>query len=159
MNALQVLARAATPADSEAISILERECLVPPWTRVIIDNLLSDKKYFCIVITIDNKIIGHVIAWNVGDDGEIDRLAIAHNWRRRGLGARLLDDLVSIALSRGVRQLFLEVREDNIAAQQLYLGRGFEIVGARPDYYPDGSAALVMKRILASENGNKMRDS
>ena len=145
MNALQVLARTATPADSEAISALERECLTPPWTRATIDNLLNERKYFCIVISIDNQIIGYAIAWNVGDEGEIDRLAIANNWRRRGLGERLLKELISIARSRGVRELFLEVREDNVAAQHLYLGRGFEIVGARPDYYPDGSGALVMK--------------
>ncbi len=152
MNAVQVLARAATPADSEAISNLERECLTPPWTRATIQNVLNDDKYFALVATAENQIIGHVIAWNVREEGEIDRLAIATNWRRRGLGARLLNDLISIALSRGVRQLFLEVREDNIAAQQLYLGCGFEIVGARPDYYPDGSAALVMKRIWTIES-------
>ena len=150
-NALQVLARAATPADSEAISILERECLTPPWTRATIDNVLSDKKYFSIVIFINNQIIGYAIAWNVDAEGEIDRLAVANNWRRLGMGARLLDELLSIARSRGVRELFLEVREDNVAAQQLYLGRGFEIVGARPDYYPDGRAALLMKRGLESE--------
>lgn len=148
MNALQVLARAATLADSEAIHDLERECLSPPWTRLTIEKLLSDTKYFCIVAVVETRIIGHAIAWNVGDEGEIDRLAVANAWRRRGIGVRLLDELLSIAYSRGVRELFLEVRENNVAAQQLYRGRGFEIVGARRGYYPDGSAALVMKCAL-----------
>lgn len=151
-RAPQVLARPATRADSAAMSVLERECLVPPWSRATIETVLNDPKYFSIVAVIEDNIVGHAIAWHVGAEGEIDRLAVATNWRRRGLGRFLLNELISIARNRGVRELFLEVNEKNVAAQQLYIKCAFEIVGERRDYYPDGSAALVMKRELHGEN-------
>ncbi|MFW5733820.1 MAG: ribosomal-protein-alanine N-acetyltransferase, partial [Oceanidesulfovibrio sp.] len=53
---------------------------------------------------------------------------------------------------------FLEVRENNVAAQTLYARAGFESVGVRPGYYPDtGEDALLMR--LNMDAGPTDRDS
>ena len=45
-------------------------------------------------------------------------------------------------------RMFLEVAEGSAAARALYHRQGFAAVGRRPDYYPDGSHALVLSRTL-----------
>lgn len=80
------------------------------------------------------------------DDADIQTIAVAAEVRRMGLGRILVRALLSEARKRGVRQVFLEVRQDNPAAQALYLELGFEEIAIRPGYYqPDNVDAIVMK--------------
>ena len=46
----------------------------------------------------------------------------------RGLGRRLLDELVHRAEHSGAEALLLEVRADNEAAKRLYATSGFEVI-------------------------------
>jgi ribosomal-protein-alanine acetyltransferase len=74
--------------------------------------------------------------------GEIEvlNIAVAPEFRRRGIATLLLDSLVA-------DEVFLEVRESNLPAQELYRKTGFQIVGRREDYYDDPvETALVMRR-------------
>ena len=49
-------------------------------------------------------------------------------------------------------EIFLEVRVDNLRAQQLYRRRGFTEIGLRRGYYqPSGADALVMRLDLAQK--------
>jgi ribosomal-protein-alanine N-acetyltransferase len=83
------------------------------------------------------------------DEGELANLAVAPELRSRGIGRLLLDAILQNATTRGVRQLYLEVRESNVAARGLYLGRGFEQVGRRKRYYRSPTEdALILRRAL-----------
>ena len=48
----------------------------------------------------------------------------------------MLNHLIEDAREQGARQMFLEVRESNQAAMQMYLNHGFNEVGRRRNYYP-----------------------
>ncbi len=66
----------------------------------------------------------------------------------------LLRALVRLALERGARRVFLEVRPSNAAAVALYHSEGFNEIGRRPRYYPAQNGredALVMAMELAFE--------
>jgi ribosomal-protein-alanine N-acetyltransferase len=65
-------------------------------------------------------------------------------WRRRGIGDRLLRALLADARQAHARSATLEVRVSNSAAQTLYRKYGFVPVGQRPRYYRDGEDALLM---------------
>jgi len=79
-------------------------------------------------------------------EGDVQTIAVAQSARRRGLGRALLGDLVAEAHRRGARDVFLEVRADNPAAQSLYAEFGFEKLGVRRGYYqPDDVDAIVMR--------------
>ncbi|MFT0846525.1 GNAT family N-acetyltransferase [Actinomycetaceae bacterium L2_0104] len=80
-----------------------------------------------------------------GIEAEILTIAVAPNRRGQGLGGWLLDELLAIADRQGSESVFLEVRSRDEVAQALYLGRGFEIVGGRKNYYHDDDA-VVMRR-------------
>lgn len=80
-----------------------------------------------------------------GPEAEILTIGVAESWRGRGLGGRLLDELVSAAVREGAETVFLEVRSRSEGARALYEGRGFVPVGLRSRYYRDDDA-LVMRR-------------
>lgn len=88
-----------------------------------------------------------------GPEVELLLIAVAPDWRRRGMAARLVQRAQEDALARGAGELFLEVREDNHSARRLYEAARFAEVGRRPDYYSckDGSrrAAITMRFSLA----------
>jgi ribosomal-protein-alanine N-acetyltransferase len=95
------------------------------------------------------NLLGYVVALLLGEEGEIADLAVAPPARRRGIGGVLLDRVVAEAVESGVRALYLEVRDSNLAARALYQSRGFHLAGRRRGYYrhpPED--ALVLRRDL-----------
>ncbi len=80
-------------------------------------------------------IAGYLIAREAGGSGEILNLAVDPGRRRGGIGRILLDAGLATLRRRGAEEIFLEVRESNLAAQALYLGAGFRPVGQRAGYY------------------------
>ena len=92
------------------------------------------------------------------DDGDVaPRYTIAHNIfkelrniavdpkrRRRHIGSRLLIHQARCAADHGFRNLTLEVRVSNVAAQSLYQRFGFESAGVRVRYYENTEDAIVM---------------
>jgi [ribosomal protein S18]-alanine N-acetyltransferase len=97
--------------------------------------------------------VGFSLCRAAGPEVELLLIAVSPDLRRKGVGARLLLRAQEDALARGASEVFLEVREDNLPARQLYETARFVQVGRRPDYYSckDGSrrAAITMRFSLA----------
>ncbi len=95
---------------------------------------------------------GFILSRRAADEAEILSLIVARNARRHGIGSALIARHLSALAGFGVKNLFLEVEEENQAALALYRQYGFEAVGKRNSYYKraDGSspAALILKRLL-----------
>ncbi len=91
---------------------------------------------------------GMILARVAADEVEVLTLAVGPNARRQGVGTRLLDAAMGLAVSHGARTAFLEVSVGNTAATLLYARAGFTPVGRRPRYYADGTDALVLRRPL-----------
>lgn len=75
---------------------------------------------------------------------EISLVASHPQFRRRGYMERLFDHI--IAAKGQERELWLEVHEENVAAQKLYEKLGFREVRRRPRYYKDGATAILYSR-------------
>jgi len=74
-------------------------------------------------------------------------VAVAPAKRRSGLGRGLVAEIISVMAARGVRQVYLEVRESNAAARALYAAQGFREVGRRKQYYRRPvEDAIVLRR-------------
>jgi ribosomal-protein-alanine N-acetyltransferase len=90
-------------------------------------------------------IVGYGGLWLSVDEGHITTIAVAPEYRGRGIGELLLNGLVDQALIMNADILTLEVRVSNVVAQQLYLKYGFRPFGNRPRYYTDnGEDAMIM---------------
>lgn len=93
----------------------------------------------------DCKVVGMIVIWLILDEAHIATIAIHPDYRRVGIGARMLKVGLDEALKRGASQAMLEVRAGNSGAQELYRKFGFEVVYRRPRYYKDNHEdALLM---------------
>jgi ribosomal-protein-alanine N-acetyltransferase len=105
------------------------------------------------VAEIDKVIVGYLIAREAGGSGEILNLAVDPPQRRGGIARALLQSGLAALRRRGADEVFLEVRESNLAAQALYLSAGFRPVGQRAGYYRNPlEDALVLRLGFAAES-------
>lgn len=100
------------------------------------------------VARINERIVGYVSFRYVGNEGDVNTIAVDANVQHQGVGTAMMNWLEENAIRRGVRELFLEVRSDNIPAIAMYLARDFERIDLRRDYYESGVDAYVMRKRL-----------
>ena len=84
-------------------------------------------------------------------ESDVQTVAVSSALRGHGWGRRLLSRLIQDACEAGCAQMMLEVSGDNLAAQRLYAGLGFEVVAQRSSYYGPGKDALIMRLRPLSE--------
>lgn len=125
---------------------LEAELFAPDdWSEGMYREELAERTRAYRAYEVD----GLVVAWGgvyCGSQAEILTIGVDPGWRRRGIGSRMLRELLAIAQERGAREVFLEVRADDPGARALYLNHGFEPLAIRERYYPrSGKDALVMR--------------
>lgn len=111
------------------------------WSRRQVEDVLSLPGYAYQLIAPsgavpgpDEDAAGFSLSRSVAGEEELLLFAIAPDYRRRGLGARLLEQFAHDAALRGSSRLFLEMRRGN-PAERLYRNFGFVPVGERPNYY------------------------
>ena len=91
-------------------------------------------------------VVGFIVGRQVADEWEIENIAVTGAARRRGLGSRLVGELLDHVRGRGGKSVFLEVRESNRAARSLYEKWAFIEVGRRKAYYQNPAEdALILK--------------
>ncbi len=99
-----------------------------------------------LVVEQDAIVVGFIVGRQVEDEWEIENIAVTGTARRRGLGSRLVGELLDLVRSRGGKSVFLEVRESNRAARSLYEKWAFIEVGRRKTYYQNPAEdALVLQ--------------
>ena len=150
---MTVLIRPATVADLPAMMALEkRAATAAHWSPEQYEALFraSDPGRVALILWEESDLLGFVIARVVGEEWEIENIAVGGPARRRGLGTRLLGELLDLARAKDAAAVFLEVRESNAPAISFYEKHGFVRNGRRPAYYENPSeAAVLMMRELA----------
>jgi ribosomal-protein-alanine N-acetyltransferase len=143
------LVRDMVEADLTRVLEVEVQSYSVPWSETTFRGLLRRRDAELVVAcdaNRNNDIVGHAIYWHVLDQGELGNVAVAPEARGTGIGAILVGEVVKRAASRGVRELFLEVRPSNDPARHLYGKFGFEQVGRRKNYYQEPvEDALVLR--------------
>jgi [ribosomal protein S18]-alanine N-acetyltransferase len=91
------------------------------------------------------QITGMIVTWVILDEAHVATIAIHPDFRRLGIGQRLLARALLDDAEHGATQVFLEVRRGNLVALQMYKRFGFVVTGVRPRYYVDNNEdALLM---------------
>jgi ribosomal-protein-alanine N-acetyltransferase len=112
----------------------------------------TDRSVIADRVTRGRKVLGFILSRRALDEAEILSIAVARAARGQGLARALLGLHLRRLASLGLRAVFLEVEEDNMAARKLYARAGFAEAGRRSDYYVQGrarpAAALVLRRDL-----------
>jgi ribosomal-protein-alanine N-acetyltransferase len=85
------------------------------------------------------------------DEAELLDIAVLPDARRTGVARRLLAHIEAGLLVTRCQRMHLEVRASNTAARALYASLGYDEIGLRVGYYPNGHAredAILMKKEL-----------
>jgi ribosomal-protein-alanine N-acetyltransferase len=121
------------------------------------DCIAADAVFLVAVVpaTGGGGVTGYVIARAIADEGEILNLAVAPDGRRGGVGRALVTEVLRVLGGRGVRDVFLEVRESNAGARALYAAQGFREVGRRSRYYRRPvEDAIILRAAIAAVGGD-----
>lgn len=99
------------------------------------------------VIKIDKKVIAFICYLITIENVELEAIYVDPAFRQRNYATKLLEFMIKNSLSFNCNSAFLEVRETNLSAINLYKKNGFEIINCRMKYYGSENG-LVMKKEL-----------
>ncbi|HPP06174.1 MAG TPA: ribosomal protein S18-alanine N-acetyltransferase [Syntrophorhabdaceae bacterium] len=127
--------------DIDEILEIERRSFPTPWTKTMFLESFSSDIYKNFVIEEQKEktkeVIGYLMTYYVLSECHITNFAVKPQFRKKGYGTILFSHVIDYFRKKGVVEFFLEVRESNNVAINLYRKFGFEIVGRRKRYYSD----------------------
>jgi ribosomal-protein-alanine N-acetyltransferase len=134
---MTLVVREATDSDLDRITSIEHASFSDPWPRGGFEPLVRAPHCLFVVANEDpgGPVAGYSVARWVEDEAELLNIAVADEERGKGIGGALLDQVMSTLQGKGVRHIFLEVRDSNQAARALYKSRGFRELSRRTGYY------------------------
>ena len=137
----------------DAIMAIEVEAYPEPWSvEMFCEEVRSPRSQF-FVMFLDDVLVGYGGFWLVLDEAHITSVTVHRDYRGRRLGWRLMVYLLRLASELDARRAFLEVRESNEVARNLYKRLGFRETGLRKAYYQKTREnAVVMERLDAASS-------
>ena len=134
---MQLEVRPATLADMDTIAALQ--AMAPESAQWPASDYLD---HDCRLAVLEGGVVGFLVWRSMADEREILNLAIHPGYRRRGIAAALL----GAVLQEAPANWFLEVRESNTAARQLYRRVGFTEISKRLEYYDKPPEPAIVMR-------------
>lgn len=139
--------RRASVDDLAHLADLDRRFIPQPWTQDQWAAELSKPYSHVLVITddaTDTEIAGYIVFWVLGDEVQVQNVAVDLPFRGLGFGARLVREAVRAGLKSEAKRVVLEVRRSNAPAIALYQSLGMSIVTVRRSFYSNGEDAYQM---------------
>lgn len=157
---MMALIRSAGARDAQRISELVQRAFVADfgeaWNTPQIATALQHPTTFAEIAEDGGSVVGFTLGRIAGDEAELLLVGVDPSKRGRGLGRRLVESICATLAHRGATTLFLEVRDGNAEAVQLYKSAGFTKIGIRPAYYTGPNQqrfdAVTMRRSLAQSS-------
>ena len=137
--------RKMTLADLEQVIAIDQVSFSLPWpVRSFQFELTDNPASRCWVADLDGRIVGMVVAWLIVDEIHIATFATHPDFRKQGIGKDLLLHTLRSAKADGALTSFLEVREGNDIALEMYRKLGFVEHGRREGYYKDNDETAIL---------------
>ncbi|NLL92601.1 MAG: ribosomal protein S18-alanine N-acetyltransferase [Clostridiales bacterium] len=156
--------------DVPQVAILEKQCFSMPWSEESLrDSLQLGYSIFLVAEMPDlemeenvfdipsdgkkqdnkSKIVGYIGMYRGMDEGDITNIAVFSEFRRQGIGAKLITEMIDCGKQLSITKINLEVRISNSNAVYLYEKLGFEKCGVRKNFYqkPLEDAIVMCKNI------------
>jgi [ribosomal protein S18]-alanine N-acetyltransferase len=134
--------------DLDAIERIERVSYPTPWSRSMFATELAKPSSLSLgAIDETEALVGYLVLSRYVDAWHVMNVAVAPEWRRKGVASALLRRLLDETEDDVPRGYTLEVRVSNVGAIALYERFGFKAKGVRRGYYTDNREdALIMWR-------------
>lgn len=157
-----VTIRPALAEDLEGIHRVERASFPDPWSmQTFVDVLVreSEGSAQLLVACEGGAVVGFVVAERADPEVHIANVAIDPARRRSGIGRSLMDAVLAWACDEGLEEAWLEVRQSNTAARNLYRALGFSAVSTRRGYYrwPTEDAVVMVLHLRSVQRLHEER--
>jgi [ribosomal protein S18]-alanine N-acetyltransferase len=147
---MKLTIRKMTSEDVPSVIDLDQKSFSLPWPeRSFRFELTANPASRCWVAELEGKIVGMIVVWLIVDEAHVATLATHPDFRRRGIGTKLLSHALQHLIDEGARSSFLEVRESNISAQEMYHKFGYEASGRRRRYYKDNDEDAILMNLAS----------
>jgi ribosomal-protein-alanine N-acetyltransferase len=136
------------PGHIEGVKKLLDSCFgESAWSAESIASQLDKTDSYCAVAVDEETVVGYIAFEAILDEGSIVELAVAPEFRRKGVGKKLVE--LMLTSCSGVKTICLEVRASNTPAKALYEAFGFEPISVRKNYYDDPreDAVIMIKKV------------
>jgi [ribosomal protein S18]-alanine N-acetyltransferase len=139
------------PVYAEGIFDIEKASFPSPWSISAFKAETEKHISHLWVLISDAAVSGYICFWVLESEIQLLNLAVHPEKRRTNLGQFLLTRMVEKGISSGMKNVWLEVRQSNWGARNLYKKTGFREVGIRPNYYSETNEdAILMTLELSS---------
>lgn len=143
----EIVIEVANSCDIPMIANLEKSYPYEVYSENEIEKMLGLDYYQILVAKIDSQIIGYICATIIFDECNILKIIVDENYRRTGVGKKLIDKLINVCQTIGAKSIYLEVRDDNLNAISFYEKNGFKFECIRKGYY-QGLDAKIFRKYL-----------
>jgi ribosomal-protein-alanine N-acetyltransferase len=128
-----------------ALRELELTCFGAHWAATDFKRELENPNSHYFILTAGSRVVAYLGYWQILEEAHIISVGVAPDCRKQRLAQRLLCYMLEQCITKGIQWITLEVKDSNVAAQELYAKFGFSIMGRRKNYYQaDRQDALVM---------------
>jgi ribosomal-protein-alanine N-acetyltransferase len=131
---------------------IEKQCFdQEAFSKQQLAYFLTDSNAFGLAARVNGEIAGFAIAsvdiGRTAPIGHVLTVDITPAYRRKGIAQKILHEIEALFKERGIKEAVLEVREDNVAALNLYQKLGYKKVGRLEQYYGNAHG-LYLKKVL-----------
>ncbi len=145
---MKFIIRKMTLEDVPAVIDLDHKSFSLPWPeRSFRFEVTENPASRCWVAELDGKVVGMTVVWLIVDEAHVATIATHPDFRRQGIAKNLLAHALRRLIDEGARSSFLEVRESNFAAQEMYRKFGYEETGRRRRYYSDNDEDAILMNL------------
>ncbi|MBW8190538.1 ribosomal protein S18-alanine N-acetyltransferase [Neiella marina] len=133
-----MIIRPMQSSDVQAVAAIEQQLQYNPWSEYLFADSLSVNRYFCFVMLSEQsaeELAGYYVAEAIAGEASLHNIGIASAFQGQGFGKQLLQHMLAQCRLSSVSKVFLEVRDTNGKAINLYKSLGFQLDGVRKGYY------------------------
>lgn len=145
MSDSKLIIRRMETQDLHSVMSISLESGLTSWKLLDYAHEINDPNMIMLVADCNGSLVGFFSGRMIIDEFELYSIAVLFQFRRQGIGQKLLSDGLALIKQRGALRCFLEVRHANIEARGLYAANGFNEIGIRRNYYhhPDDDAVMM----------------
>ena len=134
--------------DLPEVRAIEERSFSNPWSETTFRGEIQNVPVSSPLVVVrrpGEDIVGYIIFWQIRDDVQVNNIAVRPDCRGLGVGEAMMRHAIAKVRRAGATFMTLEVRPSNAAAVALYRKLGFEVLGARKNYYsrPDEDAHVM----------------
>ena len=134
-------------ADLEKVTEIEKASFPDPWSKSYIKKLFEKHPNGFVIAELSQKIVGYILGHKkLGGSASIKTIAVNPDYRRKGIGTKLINFIIKRLKKEGAKEVILHTRTKNQTAHLFHKELGFKIVGQIENYYPNGDNAYLMKK-------------